>query len=412
MSPSTGTTASVARVQRRTLWVLSGAQVLTGVGVAAGVSVGAIIASDVVGRRDLAGLVQTSQVLGAALLSLLAARVSARHGRGPGLATALVLGSVGAASAVAATQLASVWLLLLGSGLLGGATSAGLQARFAATDLAPEAERGRALSVVVWATTVGAVLGPNLVGPAAVLGRAVGVDPLAGPYLVAASVLLLASVLVLVGLRPDPLRLSGDGTAGPRPTLRSGLRAARASRTATTGIVTAAVAHTVMVAVMVMTPVHMHDGGASIVLIGLVISGHVAGMYALSPVMGWAADRWGRMPVAVVGAATLAVASGLAAVSAPGPSGVLSGGLVLLGLGWSACLVASSAMVADGVRGPDRAAVQGASDTLMSLAAAVGGALAGLVVTVAGFDVLGGAAAALALLLLGYLTVGLPGQRR
>jgi MFS family permease len=118
------------------------------------------------------------------------------------------------------------------------------------------------------------------------------------------------------------------------------------------------------------------------------------------------------MPVAVVGAATLAVASGLAAVSAPGPSGVLSGGLVLLGLGWSACLVASSAMVADGVRGPDRAAVQGASDTLMSLAAAVGGALAGLVVTVAGFDVLGGAAAALALLLLGYLTVGLPGQRR
>jgi MFS family permease len=351
-------------------------------------------------------------VLGAALLSLLAARVSARHGRGPGLATALVLGGVGAATAVAATQLTSMWLLLLGSGLLGGATSAGLQARFAATDLAAPDERGRALSVVVWATTVGAVLGPNLVGPAAGLGSAVGVDPLAGPYLVAGAVLLLASVLVTVGLRPDPLRLSADGTVSAHPTLRSGLRAARASSTATTGIVTAAVAHTVMVAVMVMTPVHMHDGGASITLIGLVISGHVAGMYALSPVMGWAADRWGRRPVAVVGAMTLAVASGLAAVSAPGPSGALSVGLVLLGLGWSACLVASSAMVADGVQGADRPAVQGASDTVMSLSAAVGGATAGLVVTALGFGVLGAAAAALALLLLGYLALGRSGQRR
>jgi MFS family permease len=135
-------------------------------------------------------------------------------------------------------------------------------------------------------------------------------------------------------------------------------------------------------------------------------------MYALSPVMGWAADRWGRRPVAVVGAMTLAVASGLAAVSAPGPSGALSVGLVLLGLGWSACLVASSAMVADGVQGADRPAVQGASDTVMSLSAAVGGATAGLVVTALGFGVLGAAAAALALLLLGYLALGRSGQRR
>lgn len=394
--------ASLARVQRRTLGVLSGAQVLTGIGVAAGVSVGAIIAADVMGRRDLAGLVQTSQVLGAALLSLLAARVSARRGRGPGLALVLALGALGAGTAVAATQAQAVVLLLIGSGLLGGATSAGLQARFAATDLTGPDDRARALSVVLWATTVGAVVGPNLVGPAAAVAGVVGVDPLAGPYLVAAGVLLLAAAVALLGLRPDPLRLSGGRGAGVlRPTLRSGLRAARASRSASTGIVTAALAHTVMVAVMVMTPVHMHDGGADITLIGLTVSGHVAGMYALSPVMGWAADRWGRTLVAGAGGATLALASALAAVSAPGPSAVLAVGLVLLGLGWSACLVASSAMIADGVRGPDRSAVQGASDTVMSLCAALGGAVAGLVVTGLGFAVLGWAAVALSLLAIG-----------
>jgi MFS family permease len=147
----------------------------------------------------------------------------------------------------------------------------------------------------------------------------------------------------------------------------------------------------------------MHDGGAGITLIGLTISGHVAGMYALSPVMGWAADRWGRTTIAVAGGATLALASALAAVSAPGPSAVLAVGLVLLGLGWSACLVASSAMIADGVRGPDRPAVQGASDTVMSLCAALGGAVAGLVVTGLGFAALGWAAAALSLVVVGVL---------
>jgi MFS family permease len=380
---------------------------LTGIGVGAGVSVGALVAAEVLGRRDLAGLVQTSQVLGAAMVALPAARLSARLGRGPGLAAALVLASLGAVVAVLSTEVGSVALLLAGAGLLGGGTAAGLQARFAATDLARPEERARSLSVVVWATTVGAVLGPNLVGPAAALGSAVGIDPLAGPYVIAAASLALSALVVLLGLRPDPLAMSGGlaRLGAARPSLRIGLRVARRSPRAAVGIVTAATAHTVMVAVMVMTPIHLNDGGASITVIGLVISGHVAGMYALSPVMGWLADRFGRLPVSVGGAAVLAVSSALAAVSMPGSSAAISIGLVLLGVGWSACLVAASAMIADGVTGPERAAVQGASDTAMSLAAAAGGALAGVVVTVFGFGVLGWAATGLAVLLLALLLV-------
>jgi len=402
---------STEAVQRRVLTVLAIAQVFAGVGVAAGVSVGALVAADVLGYRNLAGLVQTSQVLGAAVIALPAARLSAARGRAAGLAAALLLGTVGAGAAVLAAGTGVFPLLLLGSALLGGGTAAGLQARFAGTDLARPDERARALSVVVWSTTVGAVLGPNLAGPAGGLGRALGVDPLAGPYVVSAVALAVSAVVVLGGLRPDPLALSarlGDGAG--RASLRDGLAAARRSRSAMLGIVTAAAAHTVMVAVMVMTPIHMNDGGASITVIGLVISGHVAGMYALSPVMGWAADRWGRLPVAAAGASTLVVSSVLAAVSAPGPSGVLAAGLVLLGVGWSACVVAGSAMVADGVEGAARTTVQGASDTVMSASAAVGGALAGLVVTTLGFGVLGWAAGALAAGLL-VLLVGARGGR-
>jgi MFS family permease len=398
--------ASRHEVQRRTLAVLAATQMLAGVGVAAGVAVGALVAAEVLGRRDLAGLVQTSQVLGAAGIALPAARVSAARGRGPGLALALLIGSAGAVVAVLSTVTGLVVLLLVGSALLGGGTAAGLQARFAGTDLARPEERARALSVVVWSTTVGAVLGPNLAGPAAALGQGVGVDPLAGPYLIAAVALALGAVVVVTGLRPDPLRMAAGLTPEPaaeRTSLRTGLRAARASRTAWVGLLTAASAHTVMVAVMVMSPIHMSDGGASITVIGLVVSGHIAGMYALSPVMGWAADRWGRLPVASAGALTLAAAAASAAVSAPGPSPALATGLVLLGLGWSACLVAASAMIADGVTGPARTAVQGTSDTIMSLAAATGGALAGVVVTTLGFATLGWMATAASMLLVGVL---------
>lgn len=394
-------------VQRRTVGVLVVGQMLTGVGIATGVSVGALVATDLFERRDLAGLVQTAVVLGAAVLALPTARVSARLGRGPGLAAGLVVGATGAGLVVLAAVTDTVLALLVGSFLLGAATAASLQARFAATDLARPDERARALSFVVWATTIGAVLGPNLVGPAARLAGWVGVPDLAGPYLVSAVALSAAAVVMLAGLRPDPLRLAAiDPTATTvRPSLRRGLALARTSRGVATAVVTAAVAHTVMVMVMVMTPVHMSDGGASITVIGLVISGHIAGMYALSPVMGWAADRFGRVTVALGGAGALALASAMAAVSAPGPSPVLAIGLVLLGLGWSACLVSASALLADTTAVADRPAAQGTSDAAMSLSAALGGVVAGLLVATAGFATLGWVSAVLASALVAGLVV-------
>jgi predicted MFS family arabinose efflux permease len=273
--------------------------------------------------------------------------------------------------------------------LLGGATAAGLAARFAATDLAAPHRRARALATVVWATTVGAVAGPNLGAPAQRLGTLLGLEPAAGPFLCCLLVFALAATLTVTGLRPDPLVLARAPATGPdsgagRPAVsaRAALRAAPAARLGVAGIV---LCHLIMVGLMSMTPVHMGHGGATLQLVGLVISLHVAGMYALAPVFGWLADRVGRRPVVLLGQGLLVAALVLSWLGA-GSHALVTVSLVLLGLGWSASTVAGSALVAESVPPAEAPRLQGVSDLFMNLAGATGGALAGPVLAFAGFE--------------------------
>jgi MFS family permease len=351
--------------------------------------------------------VQSSQVLGAALLALPAARLALAAGRRAGLGVGYGVAAVGGLLAVLAAQVQSFPLLLLGTALFGGGTTAGLQARYAATDLASAERRGRALSVVVWATTIGGVVGPNLVGPAGWLGEQLGIERLAGPFLVGAAMLAIGALVVVAGLRPDPLLVArslqvkhADRPARRHGVLRTGLSATVRSPRAFLGMTAVVVAHTVMVSVMVMTPIHMDHGQASLEIIGFVISVHIAGMFAFSPVMGWLADQVGRIPVVIGGAVALLAAVVLAGTSATGHSAGLTVGLFLLGLGWSACLVAGSTMLTEAVPLEDRPAAQGSSDLLMGLAAAAGGALAGVVVGTLGYGLLNAGAAVLVVALL------------
>lgn len=398
-----------AAVQRRTLQTLFASQVLGGVGVASGIAAGGLLAEQVSGSTTLAGFAPTSSVLGAALVAVPLARLMARRGRRPGLVAGYLLGALGAAVTIVGASVASYALLLLGLAAFGGATAAGLQARFAATDLAEPTRRGRSLSIVVWATTLGIVLGPNLMEPGAWVADRMGMPRLAGPFVFAVAAFGLALGLLQVRLRPDPLRLGpagpDEGIAPERPTLASTLRLIRAIPTAVLGLSAVAVGHTVMVAVMVMTPVHMYHGGATLRVIGLVISGHVAGMYALSPVMGWLVDRTGGVPVVVLGVGVLGTALALAGTAPSGHSTGLAVGLVLLGVGWSACLVAGSTLLTEAVPAADHPRVQGASDLVMGLCGAVGGAVSGVVVGTLGFGwlALGAAPLLVALLALGVL---------
>jgi len=381
----------VRRAQRRTLGLLVTTQVLGGVGVAIGVAVGTLLAAQLAGTDTLAGLAATSAVVGTALVAVPVSRVTDRYGRRPGLALAYGTGALGAAVIVLAGVVGSFPLGLAGMVLFGGASAGNLQARYAATDLATSERRGTALSIVVWATTIGAVLGPNLADPAGELAGRSGLDSLAGPFLLSLVVFAASVAAILTLLRPDPLLLARaargvDLTVGrARTSVRAALRIVAAHPGALLGLGAIALGHSVMVGVMTMTPVHMEHGGATLRVIGLVISVHIAGMYALSPLVGIASDRIGRRPVILAGCALLLAACATAGSADEHSSAQLGVGLTVLGLGWSCTLVAGSTLLTESVPVDARPSVQGASDVVMNLAGAAASVVAGLVVGLAGF---------------------------
>lgn len=399
-----------ADVQRRTVRALSISQVIGGVGQAIGIAVGSLLAAQISGTAAVAGLASTSSVLGAAVLAVPVARVMVASGRRPGLALGYVLALTGASLVVAASWAGSLAVMLVGMFLFGGATTAGFQARFAATDLAVPERRARALSLVVWATTIGAVLGPNLTEPSGALAAALGLDRLSGPFLISAVLFGVAAVFVVARLRPDPLLLARARDSDPAAveparsvSVRRSLTAVLAIPDGRLGLLAVVVAHAVMVAVMVLTPIHLEHGGATLTVIGVVISLHIAGMFAFSPVVGWLSDRLGRRAAVVIGGGVLALALVVSGTASEHDSAQVGVGLFLLGLGWSFGLIAGSTLVTEAVPVGVRPQAQGASDLVMGLCAALAGALAGPVLDLAGY---GGLNLVAGLLVVPLLVVG------
>lgn len=385
-------------VQRRTLRLLFVTQIISGVGSAVGASVGALLAAEIAGV-GVSGLALSANVVGAALLALPATAVVRRHGRRPSLAAGYLIAAVGSILVVAAALQRSIPLLIGGFLLYGGATAANLQARYAAVDLAPAALRGRHLSLIVWATTLGAVVGPSLAAPAGASVDRYGVPMLAGPFLFSAALFGLAALLLVLLLRPDPavVARAGAGSAtaagagGTHGGMRAALRAVLSHPSPRLGVSAMAAGHLVMVGVMTMTPVHIrsggHDASHTLRIVGLVLSFHIAGMFAFSPVFGWLTDRLGRRPVIAAGVGLLLAACALAG-GAGQHSARLAAALMLLGLGWSATTVAGSTLLSESVPAELRASAQGLSDFAMGLAGASAGALSGVVVEAWGYPTL------------------------
>ena len=387
------TTSENQQVQRRIVTVLSITQVVGGLGNGAGIAISALVVKEVSGSSGWAGMAIVMLTLGAAAVTVPLAGVAVRAGRRPALTLGWVLGSAGAVLAVLGSEFVSLPLVLLGLLLFGSGTAANLQSRFAATDRADPSQVGLALSLVVWSTTIGAVAGPNLTGPGASVAQQVGVPDLAGPLLFSIVAFALAGLMTFVFLRPDPLVRLEDAARAP-----SGVRAALPHVRGTTAVAMYAIAssHAVMVADMALTPVHMEDHGSSLQIIGLTISLHIAGMFALSPVMGWMSDRWGSARTILLGQCTLIVAVAIAGTSR-GSDLQITIGLILLGLGWSASVISGAAMLTRSVETSARPAVQGLNDLAMNMAGAFGGLLAGLVVAWQGYGTLTAAAGALTL---------------
>lgn len=406
--PIVDTPESIAATQRRTVRVLAAGQVLGGIAFGATVSLGALLAADLSGQDALSGLATASVTLGASLCAIPLARLAARRGRRFALTLGNLFALVGIAVVLGAVAMRVFPLLLAGVVLIGAGNAGNLQSRFAATDLATAARRGRDLGTVVWATTIGGVLGPLMLTPGEVVGHALGMPPLTGAYAFSIVAQLFAFALYIVALRPDPLltaqRIARSGEAR-RETIADSdnPRAARYAMFAVAG------SHVVMASVMAMTPVHLaHLAPDHITLVvGITIALHVFGMYGLSPVFGILADRWGRIPTVILGQALLALALVTAAIAPDNQWAVLVA-LLLLGLGWSAATVSGAALLTESTPVAVRPRRQGLSDTIMTFSAAVGAVLAGVVLTWIGY----GGLALVALLLVVAVTVLSPYARR
>jgi len=401
-SPTRTSSVEEPPEQRRTLAILLLAQILSGLGLAAGITVSALLAEEMLGSSRFSGLPTVFFTIGSAVAAVGVGRISQRLGRRVGLSAGYLAGALGSIGVVVAASVGNI-VLLFGSMLIYGAgVSTNLQARYAGADLAAPSRRGRAVSIVLVATAVGAIAGPNLVSATGTLAIQIGMPALAGPFLLAAAAYASAAVVLWLLLRPDPLLLARSIAAGPHLGLDQAAapsgpivdvpRRSHSGRTWSWAVASGAgimiLTQLIMVAIMTMTPIHIEHHGHSIAITGLVIGAHVAGMFLPSPFSGWLVDRFGYLPIAFAAGLTL-LAAGLLAASAPADSvTTLALALVLLGLGWNLGLVSGTTVVTDAVPLATRARTQGTVDLGIALAGAGAGLSSGLIITASSYATL------------------------
>lgn len=387
------------RLRRRTLWSLVAGVALGSTGHIAAVTVATLVARQIAGTTAWSGAPGATVVLGAALGAFALSGLMVRHGRRIGLATGYAVGVFGALVAAIAVIVSSLPLLLIGTALIGFGNSSNQLSRYVAADLYPAGRRASAIGTVVWGATVGAVVGPNLVAPAADLVSSFGVPDLTGAYLVPIVFVGAAAVLSLVTLRPDPYALADHATIHDGPdadrSVPASLRAVMRRPNVPVAMVALVTVQVVMVLVMTMTPLHMADHGQGLGAVGLVISAHTFGMFGLSPISGRLGDRFGSVPVILAGLLVTAGASVLAAIAPPDGGPILLFALFLLGYGWNLGYVAGSALLTRDLSLAERTRLQGVTDALIWSSAAAASLGSGVVVAAAGYATLGLLGAAL-----------------
>jgi MFS family permease len=386
------------RARRRALITYFGAAALTSVAYIATFQNASVLAPQITGTASTGGLPSSSAVAGTALAAVLLSSLMASRGRRSGIVVGIGLAIVGSVVTLAAVLSWSFALLLAGALLLGFGNAAINLSRYAAAELYPPSRRGSIVGIIVWGSTLGAVAGPNLVGPANGLAEAVGLERFAGGFALAVVFLLAANALAVLGPRA-PAPHGHDSAAAPArsstpvPQMVGELLATTRGRTAVAALVSGQL---VMVLIMTMTPYHLDHTGHGDQVIGLVLSAHTFGMFALSPISGRLTERLGGRPVVMGGFALLALAGVLGALMPDRGGTALMLPLFLLGFGWNLTFVAGSSLLASGEAYRDRARLQGVVDASVWGTAAVAGIVAGFVVASAGYAVLCIAGAALA----------------
>ncbi|MCD1257615.1 MFS transporter [Paenibacillus athensensis] len=394
------------RLYKRTLWIVVMSQIFGGAGLAAGVTVGALLAQEMLGSESFTGVPAALLTLGSAGAAWLVGRLTQRAGRRLGLATGFLTGGLGALGIIAAALSSNVTLLFVSLLVYGAGAATNLQARYAGADLAQPNQRAKAISMAMVSTTLGAVAGPNTVAATGSLAAALGIPALAGPFILAAAAYLLAGVVFVLFLRPDPYlvaraifeaRQAVQPAAGsaPEPAPRTS-----GSSGLLVGATVMVLTQIVMIAIMTMTPIHMKHHGHSLAEVGFVIGVHIGSMYLPSLVTGVLIDKIGRKTMSIASGGVLLLAGVTAAAAPPDSMPVLVIALSLLGIGWNLGLISGTAIIVDATTPATRAKTQGTIDVLVALAGAAGGAFSGMVVAQTSYAMLSLAGGGLSLLLI------------
>ncbi|MFJ7755662.1 MFS transporter [Peribacillus muralis] len=388
-----GSPEKLQQLYKRTLLVVVISQIFGGAGLAAGVTVGALLAQDMLGTDSVTGIPTALFTLGSAGAALFVGRLSQRFGRRSGLAAGFLAGGIGAIGVVMSALTNSILLLLISLLIYGAGTATNLQARYAGTDLANSTQRAKAISMAMVSTTLGAVAGPNLVDYMGGFAISIGIPALAGPFILAAAAYILAGLVLLILLRPDPFIVAKaisdvQSTSSNLPLKEDSNLLSINKRGIFAGAAVMVLTQFVMTAIMTMTPIHMGHHGHSLKEVGLVIGFHIGAMFLPSLVTGYLVDKIGRSFMAIASAITLLISGVLAALGPDDSMAVLITALALLGLGWNFGLISGTAILVDAAPPSTRAKTQGSVDVLVALSGALGGVLSGMIVAGSSYSTL------------------------
>ena len=380
-------------------------QIAGSAALAAAVTVGAFVIQDILGQTTAwGGIASATVTMGTAFMSQMLARLMNVRGRRNGLQAGYLLAIFGGFISGYGAETKTLWIFLLGLFVFGNGQASNLLSRYAAADLATTDQRGRAMSRILFASTFGAVFGPLLIKPAEQAGMSwFGWGQYTGPWIFAGVFFFTSLINTTLRLRPDPLEVAGrlnrQAEAGaPSRLFSDAVNAIRNSGDAQIAVIAMVISQMAMVAVMTMTPVHLrlHDHET---VSAYIISLHIAGMYAFSPLVGRFADKRGRLTTIQVGALVLMGATVLSSIAGDSPV-LLFPALWMLGVGWSFGLIGGSSLLVDSIDQQIRVRVQGAADLTMSFCGGLAGFSSGFVRKAVGYHVLSNVGTVLAGMLL------------
>ncbi len=375
-----------------------------------------IIAVQLTGQESAAGLPNTINLLGRAMIAYPIGWLMDRIGRRYGFSLGYAAGILGMLISVWAIVNGSFAAFMLGALLAGMMRGAVEQGRYAAAEVYPSSRRSRVIGTIVFAGTFGSILGPLLVAPSGQWVTRFGLPEYAGPYVLSALLLVVGLLITLVFLRPDPLVLgrqvelaeksdSQEASAAPRQ-----LRVIFGSGATRLALLALVIGQMVMTLLMVITPLHMNHLNHNTQAISYVIMAHTLGMFGLSGVTGRLIVRFGRRPMIGAGALVLVVACLITPFAASVP--FLAVSLFLLGLGWNFSFVAGSTLLTDSIQANERGKAQGASEVVVALASGSGSLTTGSIFFLGGIMAVAGLGLALVLFLAVVLAASVSREAR